>query len=78
MIPALYLWTISFLQEKFLIYVKKEGISVTANLLHALVHISVCYYFIDILELDVLGLCYASMVSFTSKFLFLLIFSCLK
>ena len=66
------------LQEKFLNFVKHEGPVVTANLVQTFVHIPICYYFIDVIQQDVLGLSYASMVTFAFKLLFLLTYSCCK
>ena len=78
MIPALYVMTHNILQGKLLNYMKKRGAVVISNLIQATVHASMCYFFIDILEQDVLGLSLATLTAFSAKLLFLLTYSCCK
>ena len=54
---------------------KLPGAVAAAGLIIALLHAPICYYFIEVLKLDVRGLSYAAICTYLIKLLFVLAYT---
>ena len=62
-------------QAKFLTFMQSPNSILMAQIITTMVHAPLCYYFVEKCGFDVVGLSYASLVSFSCEFVSLMTFT---
>jgi Na+-driven multidrug efflux pump len=75
MIPALYFMNLCDQQAKFLTFMRSPNSVLIAQMVTTSLHPLFCFYFVEIQKFDVVGLSYASFLSFFLEFIWLLLFT---
>ena len=75
MIPALYFMNLCDQQAKFLTFMRSPNSVLIAQAVTTSLHPLFCFYFVEIQKFDVVGLSYASLLSFFLEFVWLLLFT---